>query len=191
VSPIQQYESALRRVDTLLRDFGIRFHLTGGAATIAHGEPRLTLDVDLVVDRDQLTRCLPDFLAAVDREGFVHSAQTIRDAVREGRQFQLIDASDGVKLDFYPRELVPGELQRSIEFEIVPGFSIALVSRADLAIAKLIWISKGSHKSRRDLRKILIGALHSEFDTVQRAADERGLRTLLDEVLAESDEISD
>jgi len=189
VSPIEQYESALRRVDALLREFGIRFHLTGGAASIVHGEPRLTLDVDLVIDREQLTNCLSGFLAAVERDGFVHSAPTITEAVRTGRQFQLLDVSDGVKLDFYPRELVPGELQRSIDFEIVPGFSIPLVSRTDLAIAKLIWISRGSHKSRRDLRKILTAATQSETATVHRAADERGLQLLLDEVLAEPDDV--
>ena len=191
MSPIEAYRSTLERITALLRGLGLRFHVTGGAATILHGEPRLTLDVDLVIDREGLARSLTEFLAAIGHAGFVHTVATVRDAVSAGRQFQLFDDSAGVKLDFYPRELVPGELLRSVEFELAPGSSIPLVSRADLAIAKLIWISRGSHKSRRDLRKILIRAAEGEIEAVQDAADERGLRTLLDEVLKEADEISD
>lgn len=190
MSPIEDYSEILQRVAALLHAFSLRFHLTGGAATILHGEPRLTLDVDIVIDRDRLAQCLPDFLAAVSRAGYIHSAATIRDAVSGGRQFQLIDP-EGFKLDFYPRELVPGELERSVTIEISQGFSLPLVSRSDLAIAKLIWVSKGSHKSRRDLRKIILAASPAERETVEHAANDRGLRTLLNEVLAESDEIID
>lgn len=64
-----------------------------------------------------------------------------------------------------------------------------IVSRADAALSKLIWVHHGSHRSRRDLRRILAGATAHETGEVRRAAEEMGLATLLDEVLGERDEI--
>ena len=64
-----------------------------------------------------------------------------------------------------------------------------IVARTDAALSKLIWIEHGSHRSRRDLRRILAGATPDELSTVRLVAGEMKLVTLLDEVLAESDEI--
>jgi hypothetical protein len=38
----------------------------------------------------------------------------------------------------------------------MPGLTLPVASRPDLVLSKLIWISKGSHKSRRDLRQIML-----------------------------------
>jgi hypothetical protein len=42
----------VRRAEALLR--WPRYHLTGGIASVAYGEPRMTQDVDLVLDRDRV-----------------------------------------------------------------------------------------------------------------------------------------
>jgi hypothetical protein len=191
VSPVEEYESSLRKLQRALTTLRLRFHLTGGVASIAHGEPRMTLDLDVVIDRQQLSAGMSEFLSEISQGGYVYTEQTLRNAVAAGRQFQLFDADSGVKIDFYPRELVPGELKRSVEFEIIPGLVLPIVSRCDLAIAKLIWISKGSHKSRRDLRQILARATEDERQAIRIAADDSGLSTLLGEVLSESDEIAE
>ena len=67
--------------------------------------------------------------------------------------FQLLDNVEALKLDIYPRELIAGELDRSCLVEVFAGVEFPVASRADVA-SKLVWISKGSHKSRRDLRQI-------------------------------------
>ena len=50
-------------------------------------------------------------------------------------------------MDVYAREL-----SRSESHEVFEGQMLSVVSRQDAAISKLLWISKGSHKSRRDFR---------------------------------------
>uniref|UniRef100_A0A7C2JYE6 Nucleotidyl transferase AbiEii/AbiGii toxin family protein n=1 Tax=Schlesneria paludicola TaxID=360056 RepID=A0A7C2JYE6_9PLAN len=189
MSPIEQFERSLVRVEQIFAELGMRYHLTGGAATIAYGEPRLTLDLDFVVSRDQLSGCLATFFRLASNAGCLYTEETVRAAVTSGRQFQLYDTASAAKLDFYPRELVPGELGRSVLIEVLPGVRMPVVSRADLIVAKLIWISKGSHKSRRDVRQLFVRAdVEEQARTLEWAAD-RGMRTLLEEVLLETDEI--
>jgi hypothetical protein len=103
--------------------------------------------------------------------------------------FQLLEPDEVVKLDIYTRCLIPGELDRSVRAEIFPGMSVPLVARTDAALSKLIWISRGSHRSRRDLRWILAGANPEELATVRVAARDMNLGELLDQTLDESDEI--
>lgn len=185
----ESFQPALRKLVSLLDRFGIRFHLTGGIASVAYGEPRLTQDIDLVVDSERLVAVEDEFLAAVADAGFVFGEATVRRAIASGRMFQLLEPDEVVKLDLYSRCLIPGELDRSVSVEIFPGMSLPLVARTDAALSKLIWISRGSHRSRRDLRWILAGARPEERATVERVALEMGLGGLLAQVLDESDEL--
>ena len=73
--------------------------------------------------------------------------------------------------------------------ELFPGVLLPIVARTDAALSKLIWIQHGSHRSRRDLRGILARATIDELAAVRHTAGEMNLAELLDEVLAERDEI--
>jgi Nucleotidyl transferase AbiEii toxin, Type IV TA system len=189
VFPLAEFRDCLERTASLLRACQVRFYLTGGAAAIAYGDPRTTQDVDLVVEVDALRDCLPQFLDLVKQDRFLFNENTIRQAIVSQRQFQLIDVASTMKLDIYPKELVPGGFERAIMIELMPGLSLPVASRPDLVISKLIWISKGSHKSRRDVRQIMLRASGPELEMVSDFADRMSLRSLLDEVLAEPDEI--
>ncbi len=183
------FQPTLRKIADLLERFEIRFHLTGGIASVVYGEPRLTQDIDVVVDSERLSAVESEFLAAVSEAGFVFGEDTVRRAIAAGRMFQFLEPDEVVKLDFYPRCLIPGELDRSVSSEIFPGMFLPLVARQDAALSKLIWIRRGSHRSRRDLRWILAGASPEERRAVRGIAREMGIESLLDEVLGESDEI--
>ena len=51
--------------------------------------------------------------------------------------FQLFDMSEALKIDVYPRELVPGELDRSTLLEVFEGMPLPVASRSDAAASKL------------------------------------------------------
>lgn len=187
--PAETFRDTLARLAAILDRLGVRFHLTGGVSTIAYGEPRMTQDVDVVVDPRVLAPRLGEFLAAVEAAGFLVEAETARRAVADAGMFQVLDLAESLKIDLYPRELIAGELDRSVVAEVFAGLSLPIVSRTDAALSKLVWVSKGSHKSRRDLRQILRRANAAERMAVERQAAERGLAALLAEVLAESDAI--
>lgn len=179
----------LERLLAILDRCGVRYHVSGGFAAIYHAEPRLTQDVDLVVDPEQMKLHLDEFLAAISGGAYLADAGVIRDAVARGRMFQVIDTQECLKVDLYPRELVSGALDRSVLVELTPGWRVPLVSRPDAVISKLIWISKGSHKSRRDVKQIMRRTNEEEKAMIYKFADQLSLRPLLEEVLAEPDEI--
>ncbi len=179
----------LKQVAELLEQCGIRYQLTGGLVAIFYAEPRLTQDADLVIDPDQLRSNLDQFIEGVQELKYVANEATIRDAASRGRMFQIIDSQECLKVDLYPRELVEGALDRSVWVELISGLKFPIASRPDVVASKLVWISKGSHKSRRDIRQLMLGASDDEVTQVREFAKRLELTALLDEVLAEPDEI--
>jgi hypothetical protein len=189
VFPIEAFREPVERFVNILKSLDIRHHLTGGVVSVAWGEPRLTQDIDIVIDRVSTQANVQLFIDSVRSAGFYADEQGVRKAVQAGRPFQLLDPVAVLKLDVYPRELIPGELSRSVLAEVFPGSSIAIVSRSDAAVSKLIWISKGSHKSRQDLRQIARRLADEEMDFLRSQASRLQLTDLLDSVLSESGEI--
>lgn len=187
--PVDAFRTTLAKVIALLEKHKIRFHLTGGVTTIAYGEPRLTQDVDIVVDNGAIVRQLEAFIVSLGESDFLFDRDAVRNAVAQRQMFQLLDTVESLKLDIYPRELIPGELERSNTLELFEGVHVPIASLSDTAAAKLVWISKGSHKSRRDLRQLVRIATENQRRMIEHLATDLGLRELLFEVLAESDEI--
>lgn len=187
--PIEAFRGTVERFIGILRSLGIRHHLTGGVVSVAWGEPRLTQDIDIVIDRVAAIANIERLVSEIQSAGYFADEQGIRNAIHSGKPFQLLDQVEVLKLDVYPRELVPGELSRSVLAEVFPGSSIAIVSRPDAALSKLIWIKRGSHKSRHDLRRIVRRLSEEENVFLRTQALQLELTDLLDSVLAESDEL--
>lgn len=150
----------------------------------------MTQDIDLVVDNAALGRVLPAFVEAVGATGFFMDEAAVPRAVADRSMFQLFDEAEALKVDVYPRELIPGELDRSVMVEVFEGVRIPCVSRVDAAASKLVWASLGSHKSRRDLRRMHGPMSVADRVELDRLAHSLGHAVLLEEILAEADEIS-
>ena len=187
--PIEAFRGTVERFIGILKSLKIRHHLTGGVVSVAWGEPRMTQDIDIVIDRVGATANIERLVSEIQCAGYFADEQGIRNAIHGGKPFQLLDQVEVLKLDVYPRELVPGELSRSVLAEVFPGSSIAIVSRPDAALSKLIWIKRGSHKSRHDLRQIVRRLSEEENVFLRTQALQLELTDLLDSVLAESDEL--
>ncbi len=114
----------------------------------------MTQDLDLVIDA-AATRNRDELLAALIEAGFYLEESTARAAIAGKRMFEILDIEDALKLDLYLEDSIPGERDRSVMAEGLRGLTLPIAARSDAALSKLIWASKGSHKSRRDLRQIL------------------------------------
>lgn len=185
----EDFVSTVEKAAKLFRSHGIAFHLVGGSAGIAHGEPRFTQDIDLVIDGKALANNLPAFFKTLADSDFQFTEVTVRQALADKTQFQLLDTVEVLKLDVYPHECVPGELGRTVLMPILGSSPLPVASRQDSLVAKLVWISKGSHKSRRDLRVLYRNTDTAQKEFVADMAQQFGLTDLLAEVLAEPDEI--
>ncbi len=187
--PISEFRDCLTRATGVLRNADIGFYITGGAAFIAYGDPRTTQDIDLVIDAERLTPILTSIIEQWEQAQFLLNETAIRDALRLKRQFQLIDMVSAMKIDLYPKEFVAGAIDRARDIEIFPNASFPVASIPDLVASKLIWIRKGSHKSRRDVRQLLTLVKDEDRQATRELAEQMSLLLLLDEVLAEPDEI--
>lgn len=189
--PIDSFRATLDKFVSILRQHTIRFHLTGGITTVTYGEPRLTQDIDIVICNQTVAARIDEFVASLHKSDFMFDADSVHRAVERRNMFQLLDTVEALKLGVYPREMIPGELDRSETVEVFDGVELPIASRADAAASKLVRISKGSHKSRRDLRQIYRLAIDSERELIRSLTRQLELESLLDEVLSESDEIHD
>jgi hypothetical protein len=147
----------LRHVIEVLEEQGITYLLVGSLASGVYGEPRLTHDIDLVVELrpDQVARLCRAFPAP---EYYVSEAAA-RQAVAGGGQFNVIHPTSGNKIDFMiARKDAWGHSQisrRRLE-QILPGRPGYAAAPEDVIIGKLWYYREGgSEKHLRDIAAML------------------------------------
>lgn len=187
--PVDTFRKTLEKLIAILKTHQIRFHLTGGVTNIVYGEPRMTQDIDVVVDNQSLKRSLNAFIQSLNGSDFLFDEAAVHQALENKRIFQLLDSVEALKLDIYTRELIPGELDRSESIELFDGMYVPIASLVDTAVAKLMWIDKGSHKSRRDLRQLVRISTETQKQAIAQMAKKLRMANLLSSVLSENDEI--
>ncbi|MCU0712892.1 MAG: hypothetical protein MUC43_12595 [Pirellula sp.] len=187
--PVEAFERTIGKFVAIAEEIELPFHLTGGSISSAYGEPRLTQDIDIVVSPEVAKFRVNTLVSLLECSDFLFTERVVRQAIQSGELFQLLDKTESLKLDIYPRELIHGELQRSQKLELFAGVFLPVVSRIDAAISKLIWIDKGSQRSRRDFRSIFRGCTDEQQTAIRSQASNIGLIKLLDVVLSEFDEI--
>ncbi len=82
----------------VLAEMRIPYMITGSVASMAYGEPRMTLDMDIVIDFPQ--EKVEDFCQRFKNDFYVDS-EGIRKAIRQRNHFNIIHAPSGSKVDFY------------------------------------------------------------------------------------------
>jgi len=189
--PIESFQKTVVKIVDILSSLDIPFHLTGGITSVVYGEPRMTQDIDIVLKNSATSVQLPQLIKALGQSDFMFDQTAIEEAVEKKKMFQLFDTVEALKLDMYPREMIAGELDRSEIAEVFEQMPLPIVSRIDAAASKLVWISKGSHKSRRDLRQIFRNLSQEDRQRFSLLVSEFDLTDLLGEVLLENDEIVD
>lgn len=187
--PVEAFERTITKFVAIATAVELPFHLTGGSISSVYGEPRLTQDIDIVVSPQIAKARTDELVAQLARSDFLFTEAVVRESIQAEALFQLLDNTESLKLDIYPRELIQGELGRSKMLEMFDGVFLPVVSRTDAALSKLVWVHKGSVRSRRDLRGIFGTCEAQQQVEIRRQAAILGLIELLDEVLAESDEI--
>lgn len=167
----------LGRVAKLLDTAEIPFMVAGSFASTAHGLPRSTQDIDLVIDPPSPSS-LEALLASISTEQYYVDADAARDALRRRAMFNIIDLASGWKVDLILRKdraFSRNEFARRIEMGVL-GIPVFVASPEDTIVAKLEWskLAGGSERQRRDVAGIVatVGA------ALDRAYIERWARDL-------------
>jgi len=151
----------LSRLLSVLGRMEIPYEIGGSVASSAHGIPRTTFDVDIVVDLkpDQI-----DNFAAELQSDFYADAQQIREAFAKDRPANIIHLGSIWKFDLFPLrkdEYSRTEFARRTLREIRPDSGEAvectIASMEDTLLRKLEWYRAGEESSERqwsDLRGV-------------------------------------
>lgn len=136
----------------------IPYMIVGSYASGIHGEPRLTLDIDIVVDLK--AEQVESLCAAFPSGEFYVSLEAARDAVRRRKQFNVIHPASGNKIDFMvARHDAWGQsqLDRRVERLVLPDRTGFTASAEDIIISKMRYFREGeSDKHLRDCAGILL-----------------------------------
>jgi hypothetical protein len=123
---------------TRLERAGIDYMLTGSIALSYYAQPRMTRDIDLVVE---LSGREAKSVAALFAPSYYVAEADVGRAITGHGMFNVLHLDKVVKIDFIIRKDTPYRLH---EFERrqrvrLPGFEAWIVSRDDLILSKLVW----------------------------------------------------
>ena len=177
------FRDTVKRITEILKDEKIPYHITGGLAASFYGEPRFTQDLDIVLRLSSTIdpRALLDALA----KQFVVDIASAELAIKTGKMFQALDEKTIIKIELYPNEKIPGEIDRSKTRELLPGVSVSMVSKEDAILSKLLWVKGGSEKAKRDVRAMLFQTDDVNMERLRHMAKEIGVEDELAESFAD------
>jgi len=145
----------LRDVSGRLQGAGIPYMLTGSLAMSYYAEPRMTRDIDLVVE---LGRRDVERVVSLFAPDYYLSAEAVSEAIRNASMFNLVHVESVVKVDLVIRKdsaYRKHEFTRRREIE-VDGFKTWVASREDLILSKLHWAKDSrSEMQLQDVRNLL------------------------------------
>ena len=152
-----EQDELLRRVVEILEEQGIVYLLVGSLASGVYGEPRLTHDIDIVIEArpEQVVR----LCAAFPAPDYYVSEKAAREAAASGGQFNVIHPASGNKIDFMiARHDAWGrsQISRRRREQILPDRPGYTAAPEDVILGKLWYYQEGgSEKHLRDIAAML------------------------------------
>ena len=139
----------LKLVTQRLDTAGIAYMLTGSMAMSYYARPRLTRDIDIVIE---VSTKDVERLASLFRADFYCDSDMIQGAVQHEGMFNLIHTDSVVKVDFIVRQR---SAYRREEFKRrrcvhVDGDPIWIAAPEDLLLSKLVWAKEGQSAVQLD-----------------------------------------
>ncbi len=176
----------LQRLVAALEDIGIPYMIGGSHASIYYGEPRHTLDIDVVAD--VRPEHIPSLCDAFPFPEFYLSVEAVREAVARRGQFNIIHPDSGLKIDVILPKPTPYDMlqfQRRQRLPLTPEREACFARPEDVILYKMIYYREGgSEKHLRDITgMLLISGAEIDQDYIARWAGELGLRDIWEAVL--------
>lgn len=153
----------LRDVTRKFEQLNVQYMLTGSLAMSYYSQPRMTRDIDLVVNISKTSvkkmemLFIPDYYISID---------SVINAIDNEFMFNLIHTESSIKVDCIVRKQ---EEYRITEFERrqkirLTDFDIYIVSKEDLIISKLIWFKESnSELQKRDIKNLLVSGYNNDY----------------------------
>jgi hypothetical protein len=171
-------QEVTRRLDRAM----IAYMVTGSVATNFYTVPRMTRDIDIVVELSEID--ISRFIPLFEKDYYLEP-ETVREAVSTKGMFNLIHNEYVIKIDFVVRKDTP---YRRREFSrrkkvSVDDQDLYLVAAEDLILSKLVWARESkSELQLTDVRNLLRSVKGLNRRYLGRWAKQLGVASLYREV---------
>ena len=153
----------LHDVAARLKEAAIPYMVTGSMALNYYAEPRMTRDIDLVLDvrGDEVPQLVSTF-----RPEYYVPRDAVEKVVQQRSMFHLIHQASILKIDFVLRKRTR---YREVEFnhrqrvQLGPA-EVSIVCKEDVIISKIAWASDTrSDVQNRDVRNLMATGYDEEY----------------------------
>ncbi len=174
------YAAVLHSIVPRLEQSDIQYMITGSIATAYYGLGRATYDLDIVISAtaDKLKK----LIELLPKEQYYAMLQDALDAHRHLSMFNVLDTTNGWKIDFILKKAAPFhkeafQRRQAVTFE---GLPTSVISAEDLILSKLEWAKMGeSERQVRDAAVVLEKCLGKlDRDYIEKWISELGLMSL-------------
>jgi hypothetical protein len=145
-----------------LETIGAPYMVIGAFAAAVYGSTRTTYDIDIVVDLGE--EHIQALVAAYPPPRYYADPIQMRDSIRLGIMFNIIDTSRGEKADLVPltmnlryQEAFQRRLRQTIELPDGQVFEIWCARPEDIVVGKLMaWAEGRSRKHETDIYEMMV-----------------------------------
>lgn len=157
-------EELLKQVVTVLENMGVPYMMGGSIALNAWAVPRMTHDLDVVVDLPE--ERISEFCEHFSPDRYYIDPEMMRDAFRGWDQpglgmYSFTDMDTGFKVDLFP--LRPNDaaqqtaLDNCVTINVLEDLPAAVYTPADLLVQKLRWyVASQSERQFRDCLNLVL-----------------------------------
>ncbi len=157
-------------VSKRLSALGLAYMLTGSFAMAHYATPRMTRDIDLVVEIAE--RDVDTLVAAFDADFYVNG-DAAREAIRAGTLFNLMHLASGITVKFILRQDSEDQAaafarRQEVDFG---GVRIMVAAEKDLSISNFVYPRRSAERSRNDNSdtvEALVVARHQAMSPMER-----------------------
>ena len=180
-SAMHEQVAVLEHITHRLEQAGIPYMLSGSTAMNYYAQPRMTRDIDLVLE-----------IQAADTarlwmqlgEDYYFDEEAAQAAIRHEGMFNLLHHASLVKIDCIVRKSHPYRRmefsrRRRVDFG---GFPVWIVSAEDLLLSKLDWLKESrSEMQFKDVRNLIDSVPQLDWAYLFHWAERLGILSLLEE----------
>lgn len=140
----------LEKIIKLLSRNNIQYMLTGSIVSSLQGVPRSTHNIDIIISINETN--IPEIIRAFPKENYYINENSIKSAIKNEGQFNIIDKNEGDKIDFWILTDSEFDISRFSRRQKIALFNFeAYVSTAeDTILEKLYWSKKPDVSSLLD-----------------------------------------
>ncbi len=172
----------LKIVVKRLRSASISYMITGSIAVNFYATPRMTRDIDIIIEvsKDDARK-----LSSLFSDDFYVDDDSIIDALKTQQMFNIIHKEGIVKIDFIVRKdteyrKTEFKRRRQIVFEEI---EIDITAPEDLVLSKLYWAKESKSEMQiKDVKNLLKSVADMDKDYLRRWVKELKLEGIYQEV---------